>query len=188
MFSLTENRADLLKPIVAQLRLQARSDDPEQVVAIGGQVAFPGEYPLEKGMTVSELLHAGGNLSQQAYRLEAELIRYQIIENRVRETHRLPLDLAAIMKGDAAHDRELRPFDTITIKQVAEWWDREVVEIRGEVMFAGRYVVERGETLNELIERVGGFTDRAFLEGTLLVREELRAKEQEQLDRLRDRC
>jgi len=187
VFSLTENRADLLKPIVVQLRLQARSDDPEQVVAIGGQVAFPGEYPLEKGMTVSELLRAGGNLNQQAYRLEAEMIRYQVIENKVRETHRLPLDLAAIIKGDTANDRELRPFDTVNIKQVAEWWDREAVEIRGEVMFPGRYVVEKGESLSELIERVGGFTERAFLEGTILVREDLRAKEQEQLDRLRER-
>jgi len=186
-FSLTENRADLLRPIVAQLRLQARSDAPEQVVAIGGQVAFPGEYPLEKGMTVSELLRAGGNLTQQAYRLEAEMIRYQVIENKVRETSRLPLDLAAIMKGDATHDRELRPFDTINIKQVAEWWDREIVEIKGEVIFPGRYVVEKGESLSDLIERVGGFTERAFLEGAILVREELRAKEQEQLDRLRDR-
>jgi len=187
VFSLTENRADLLRPIVAQLRLQARSDAPEQVVAIGGQVAFPGEYPLEQGMTVSELLRAGGNLTQQAYRLEAEMIRYQIIENKVRETSRLPLDLAAIMKGDATHDRVLRSFDTINIKQVAEWWDREAVEIRGEVMFPGSYVVEKGETLSELIERVDGFTDRAFIQGAILVREELRAKEQEQLNRLRDR-
>lgn len=187
VFSLTENRADLLRPIVAQLRLQARSDDPEHVVAIGGQVAFPGEYPLEKGMKVSELLRAGGNLTQQAYRLEAEMIRYQVIENKVRETSRIPLDLAAIMKGDATHDRELRPFDTVNVKQVAEWWDRETIEIRGEVMFPGRYVVEKGETLSELIERVGGFTERAFLEGAILVREELRAKEQEQLDRLRER-
>ena len=187
VFSLTENRADLLRPIVAQLRLQARSDDPEHVVAIGGQVAFPGEYPLEKGMKVSELLRAGGNLTQQAYRLEAEMIRYQVIENKVRETSRIPLDLAAIMKGDATHDRELRPFDTVNVKQVAEWWDRETIEIRGEVMFPGRYVVEKGETLSELIERVGGFTERAFLKGAILVREELRAKEQEQLDRLRER-
>lgn len=187
VFSLTENRADLLRPIVAQLRLQARSDDPEHVVAIGGQVAFPGEYPLEKGMKVSELLRAGGNLTQQAYRLEAEMIRYQVIENKVREISRIPLDLAAIMKGDATHDRELRPFDTVNVKQVAEWWDRETIEIRGEVMFPGRYVVEKGETLSELIERVGGFTERAFLKGAILVREELRAKEQEQLDRLRER-
>ncbi len=172
---------------MAQLRLQARSDDPEHVVAIGGQVAFPGEYPLEKGMKVSELLRAGGNLTQQAYRLEAEMIRYQVIENKVRETSRIPLDLAAIMKGDATNDRELRPFDTVNVKQVAEWWDRETIEIRGEVMFPGRYVVEKGETLSELIERVGGFTERAFLKGAILVREELRAKEQEQLDRLRER-
>ncbi|MCP3953450.1 MAG: ATPase [Desulfobacterales bacterium] len=187
VFSMTDDRVDLISPIIEQLRLQARSGDPEQVVGLGGQVAFPGEYPLEKGMTVNDLLRAGGSLNQQAYRLEAELIRYQVIENKVRETHRLPLDLAAIIKGDATQDRELRPFDTINVKQVAEWWDREVVEINGEVMFPGRYVVERGETLNELIERVGGFTDRAFLEGAVLVREELRAKEQEQLDRLRDR-
>jgi len=157
------------------------------VVTIGGQVAFPGDYPLERGMTVKELLRAGGNLTQQAYRLEAEMIRYQVIENKVRETNRLPLNLAAIINGDEKNDFELRPFDTVNIKQVAEWWDREAVEIKGEVMFPGQYVVEKGETLSELIERVGGFTERAFLEGAILVREDLRAMEQEQLDRLRDR-
>jgi polysaccharide export outer membrane protein len=186
VFSNAAGRQELIKPTIGKLRLQARVDSPEQVVVISGQVAFPGEYPLEKDMTVSDLLRASGNLKQQAYQLEAELIHYQIIDSKIRETHRLPLDFSAIIKGDEKHDQILRPFDAINIKQVAEWGDRQTVEVRGEVMFPGGYVVERGETLTDLIERVGGFTERAFLDGAVLVREDLRNKEQEQINRLRD--
>lgn len=186
VFSLEENRADLIKPLIDQLRSQARADDPERVVNVQGNVAYPGDYPLEGGMRVSSLIRAGGGLSQQAYTLEAELTRYQVIDGKIREVARQPVDLAAILGGEPGQDIELRPFDTLNVKQVPEWRRRETVEIAGEVLFPGKYVVEKGETLSGLIERAGGFTDRAYLPGAVFLRTELQQKEQEQINRLRE--
>ena len=62
---------------------------------IGGRVKVPGHYPLEPGMTVSDLLRAGGGLDQAAFGGQAELTRHQIVRR-----------LAA--RVAAAHDRPRR--------------------------------------------------------------------------------
>ena len=42
-------------------------------VTVGGRINAEGSYPLEAGMSISELIRAGGSLSQEAYALTAEL-------------------------------------------------------------------------------------------------------------------
>jgi protein involved in polysaccharide export with SLBB domain len=187
IFSQTEDRADTLEPVIDQLRSQARIEDPEQVVSAVGQVAFPGQYPLENDMRVSDLVRASGNLNQQAYKLSAELVRYQVFEGKIRETMRLPVELSAALAGSEKEDMLLRPFDALHVKQMPDWREQRRVEIEGELLFPGTYVVGKDETLSDLIDRAGGFNDRAFLDGAVFIREELRKKEQQQLDRLRDR-
>jgi polysaccharide export outer membrane protein len=186
VFGLEENRADLLEPIVEQLRLQARKDDPERVVAVGGSIPFQGEYPLESGMRISDLIRAGGGLSQDAYTLEAELTRFEVIDGTKREALRKSIDLAAVERGDRSADLILDPFDALVVKRIANWRDRKIVEIRGEVVFPGKFVIEEDETLTDLIKRAGDFTERAYPQGSVFTREDLRKKEQIQLDRFRD--
>lgn len=186
VFGLAEDRAETLGPVIEQLRRQARIDNPEKVVSAVGQVAFPGQYPLEENMRVSDLVRSAGNLRQQAYKLSAELVRFQVFEDKIRETMRLPVELSAALAGSEKEDLFLRPFDALHVKQMPDWREQRRVEISGEVLFPGTYVVGKDETLLDLIERAGGFNDRAFLDGAVFVREELRQKEQRQLDRLRD--
>lgn len=185
VFSLAENRADLLKPVVEQLRLQARSDDPERVVSINGSVPYPGRYPLEGGMRISDLIRAAGGLGQAAYAIDAEIVRYQVAEGKLREVRREPVDISRVLRGDAVADTELLPFDALHIKSIPEWAEQQSVAIRGEVKFAGTYVVRKGETIRDLLERVGGLTERAYPRGAVFLRQELRHKEQIQIDRLR---
>ena len=45
-------------------------------------------------------------------------------------------------------------------------------------------LLKNGETLIEVIERAGGLTDRAFADGAIFSRENLREKEEEQKERL----
>ncbi|MCF8053480.1 MAG: SLBB domain-containing protein [Desulfobacterales bacterium] len=186
VFSLIENRAETLQPVIDQLRRQARIDDPERVVSAVGLVAFPGQYPLENDMRISDLVRAAGSLKQQAYKLSAELVRYQVFEGKIRETMRLPVELSAALAGSEKEDQLLRPFDALHIKQIPDWAEQRQVEIEGEVLFPGTYIVGKDETLLDLIDRAGGFNERAFLEGVVFTREELQQKEQRQLDRLRD--
>ena len=57
----------------------------------------------------------------------------------------------------------------------------------GEVGFPGKYPIHQGETLHSVLERAGGFTDVAFPEGAVFIREELKKREKEQLELLANR-
>ena len=59
--------------------------------------------------------------------------------------------------------------------------------LAGEVRFPGRYVIGNGETLKSVLLRAGGLTDQAFAEGSVFTREELKKKEQEQMEQLATR-
>ncbi len=75
----------------------------------------------------------------------------------------------------------------MTVKQVEEWQAQASVTLRGEVRFPGMYAVKRGETLKSVIERAGGLTEYAFPEGSVFTRDELRKREQAQMDMLAER-
>ena len=86
VFNLSANRERILDPIIRDLELQATPDKPEQVVSIDGRVKAPGRYPLEPKMHVSDLIRAGGSLEDSAYRGQAEITRYQVVDGEQRQT------------------------------------------------------------------------------------------------------
>lgn len=182
-----ENRAELIKSILDELRLQATSEQPVQAVSIGGRVHSPGEYPLEENMRISDLIRAAGKLQESAYLLNAEITRYRTINGQYRQAEHVEVDLAAILSGKQEADLALKSHDHLVIKDVPRWTESERIEIRGEVKFPGTYAVRRGETLSSVLRRAGGVTDLAFVEGAVFMREELREREQKQMDTLATR-
>ena len=80
VFNLSADRERILAPIFRDLELQATPDRPEQIVSIDGRVRAPGKYPLEPTMHVSDLIRAGGSLEDAAYRGQAEITRYAVVE------------------------------------------------------------------------------------------------------------
>ena len=75
----------------------------------------------------------------------------------------------------------------MVIKEMPEWSDQASISIVGEVRFPGIYPIRRGETLREVIRRAGGLTDLAFSRGAVYTREDLREREQRQLQLLAER-
>lgn len=187
VFDLESGRDRIIRPIVEELRLQSNLARPAEVVRVEGRVKVPGEYPLEPGMKVSDLIRAGGSLQDSAYGGTAELIRYKVEKGESRNVDLINVDLQALLHGDPGADLALEPFDVLTIKELPQWAREESVELRGEVRFPGRYVLKRGETLKSLLIRAGGLTDLAFPEGAVFTREELRKREQQQIDELAER-
>jgi polysaccharide export outer membrane protein len=175
-------RSDLLAEVLVRFKDQAASKQPAALVHVNGLVRSPGKYPLEAGMTVKDLLRAAGGLTEAAYDLEAELSRYHADRLGERDVWHLPVKLEQLLAGNIQANLTLRAYDTLHIKQVPNWRENQYVEVGGEVRFPGRYPVQRGETLSQLLERAGGLTVQAFAEGAVLLRESLRRKEQEQLD------
>jgi protein involved in polysaccharide export with SLBB domain len=157
------------------------------VVIIGGAVHAPGEYPLEPSMRISDLLRAGGGLTESAYAIDAELARYPVGASGDRETELIRIDLAGVLVGDQSADRILQPGDGLIIKVIPNWEEQFTIRLEGEVRFPGIYAVRPGETLSSAISRAGGLTDLAFVEGAVFTRQTLRAREAEQLEILAKR-
>jgi len=187
VFDLQSGRDREIRPVLDELRLQGNAELPSQIVNIDGRVKVPGEYPLEPGMTVRDLIRAGGGTTDGAYARTAELIRYEVVNGETRRTELVNVDLAAALRGNVTANLKLQPFDTLSVKEVPEWGSQESITLRGEVRFPGAYTIRRGETLKSVLNRAGGLTPYAFPEGSVFTRDELKRREQEQLDQLADR-
>jgi polysaccharide export outer membrane protein len=187
VFDLGSGRDHVIQPLLDELRVQATSGQPTETVYVDGQVKVPGEYPLEPGMKVSDLIRAGGGTADAAYGGNAELTRYSVTAGESRRTELIQIDLAAAMRGDPAANEALKPFDRLNVKQIPLWGEQESVTLQGEVRFPGKYAIRRGETLKSVIDRAGGLTQYAFPQGSVFTRESLRKREQAQLDTLAER-
>jgi polysaccharide biosynthesis/export protein len=187
VFDLETGRDQYLAPVIEELKLQATSNEPSRIVSVSGQVRIPGEYPLEPGMTVSDLVRAGGGLDERALDGSAELARYEVIDGQSRRAEVLQVDLARVRAGDVTADLPLRAFDTLVIKEISEWSQQEFVRLEGEVKFPGRYPIARGETLRSVVARAGGLTQLAFANGSVFTREFLKERERQQMKVLADR-
>ena len=187
VFDLETGRRAILDPILEEMRLQAVSDQPSQIVRVSGRVRVPGDYPLEPGMTVSDLIRAGGGLAEQAYDGEADLARYEVRDGQSRRTDVVKVNLRRALARESAADLVLAPFDFLIVKEISEWSAQETVRLEGEVRFPGEYAIERGETLRSVINRAGGLTPLSFPQGSVFTRETLKERERRQIEILADR-
>src|SRR5882672_1724117 len=187
VFNLDNGREQYVKPLIEELEAQSAPNSALPIVRIAGQVKLPGEYPLEAGMRVRDLLRAGGGLSEAAYGTSAELTRYAVVNGEYRETALITVDLAGLLRGEVAANLTLTPYDYLNVKEVSRWRGEEAVTLRGEITFPGTYPIRRGETLSSVLARAGGLTDLAFPEGSVFTRLEDAAREREQIEVLAKR-
>jgi polysaccharide export outer membrane protein len=187
VFDLSSSRSGIVQPILSELRTESTAGQPEQVVTVQGQVNAAGEYPLEPGMRVADLIRAGGGLANAAYAGKAELARYVVGPDGTRHTRIIDVDLAKAMLGGRLDNVLLKPFDVLNVEEVSQWANQAKVTLLGEVRFPGTYTIAPGETLKDVIDRAGGLTQWAFPQGAVFTRVELKQREQQEMDLLAQR-
>jgi len=102
----------------------------------------------------------------------------------------IPFNLGkAVLQKDPTHNLVLQPGDVVTILsstdvQLPSERKTRMVRIEGEVAAPGVYQTKPGETLTQLLQRVGGLTPQAYLFGTEFTRESVRKQQQENLDQV----
>lgn len=177
------SRQRLLMPIIEKLKRQGKSGQPIQLVEADGEVKFPGMYPLAKNARVSDLIAAAGGLTESAYIVRAEVTRNKIV-NHMAQQNSIAFNLGAALAGENQDNILLSSKDRLNIHQIPAWSENNVVELRGEFVFPGKYTVRRGESLADLINKAGGFTKFAHQEGSVFTRVQLRELEQQNLLKL----
>jgi protein involved in polysaccharide export with SLBB domain len=172
------DRVRTLAPFVEKLKRQAELQDSARVVEVGGQVRFPGEYPLTEGMSLADLIDLSGGMNSEAYSGSAEIARIDISDGDDAKTIIMAVDL------EKADNAMLSPLDKVEFRKIPNYAEIETILLRGEFTFPGSYAFEAGETLTSVIQRAGGFTDNAFIRGSVFQREALKKREQDEIDRL----
>lgn len=170
------SRANLLEPIMLRLRQQNSNASSTPVVYVSGEVNYPGVYPLVENANVDKLLEAAGGVKDSAYLRRAEITRFSLNEASG-QTEYLTVDLNSVLKGET--DVSIQGRDRLNVLSIPEWQNTYEVRLRGEVRFPGTYAIKRGQTLTQLIERAGGFTEHAFIKGAVFTREEIKKRERE---------
>ena len=167
-----------------QVELYSRQQMEESLrVRIEGAVLQPGTYPYLHNMTVRDLVTVAGQLRRSAFVDQAEIIRY-VSDGRQGHNERILFDLDLALAGDPDHNLTLQADDHLFIRSIPDFVEREVVQIKGEVLYPGTYAIARGESLSSVIERAGGFTDQAYLRGAVFTRESVRRLQQQRLNEL----
>ncbi len=115
-------------------------------VAVIGEVAKPGQYPVVGTRRVLNMLADAGGVLTASAGDEAVLIHA--------DGTRVPLDLVALMNGDPAQNPVVSADDTINVPKAAQFY------IYGEVQKPGVYRLERHMTISEAISAGGGLTRR----------------------------
>ena len=186
VFSNVSNRAAGIAEIVQSLRQQARSGEMAQIATITGTVRSPGEYPLTKDMTLTQLIAAAGGLKEEAYTQVVELSRHDFSNVERATADHFSITLAEAI-NDPSKDPQLQPYDLISVRTIPEFRKSLSISLMGEVRFPGHYRFKRGEKLSEVIERAGGLTELAHIDAAVFTRSGLREQETKRLQELRQR-
>lgn len=160
--------------------------DTAKTATITGAVAHPGEYGVKPGVTkVNDIVSLAGGLLYYTSD-QAELTRVTVTQAGP-ETEIFHIDLAKASSSDPQHNLALQRNDYLLVRTVPEWSLYRTVSLNGEVRFPGNYTFRQGEKISSLIERAGGFTERAYLRGAMFTRERVREQQQRQINEMAER-
>ncbi len=142
----------------------------------------------------ADIKEAGSKLDERVRGLADQINwEYAVIERMDRSklsTQIISFNLRqAVLERDPAQNLPLLAGDIVTILSQNEMrlpQERltRIVRVEGEVAAPGVYQTRPGETLAQLLQRVGGLTPQAYLFGTEFNRESVRLRQQENLDTL----
>ena len=154
---------------------------PQQHITVVGEVAFAGEYTLnKKGQRLSDIIKNCGGLTPEAYAKGARLERKMTLEEKERQKALLRvaagndsidlnklelsdtrsiginLDMAIQNPGNDEWDIVLEENDRLIVPQY-----RNTVSISGEVMYPTTVAYKSGSKLDYYINKSGGFSQNA---------------------------
>jgi protein involved in polysaccharide export with SLBB domain len=157
-------------------------------VAIEGEVARPGKYPLGNDMTAAALVRLAGGFKRGAFTEEADLTRYEVSQGSKVVSDHVTVPIAKAMADEPDADVRLRDGDVLAIRQLTGWKDvGAMITVTGEVVHPGTYGIQEGERLSSIIQRAGGFRPDAYPYGSVFERVQIRELEEKNRADLLDR-
>ncbi len=129
----------------------------ENRVSIDGAVWRSGEFALNEGMTLRDLILEADGLRPDVY-------RHRGIINRLKDDFSFELvsfDVARVMENPDRYDIPLKREDQVRIQSIFDMREEFTVRIGGEVQEGGSFDWRENMTLEDLILKADGFRESA---------------------------
>lgn len=155
------------------------------LVALTGNVKTPAIFELKGPTSVADVLNWAGGVDSAAD--QKQVIVEKTVNNVYQTVAQLTADQATLSAQLGAMPVQptdiLRVFSPSSVGVQAQL-QHEYVRISGEASRTGVFQIEPGETLRELMARIGGVNERGYLFATQVKRESVRRTQQAKLDEI----
>ncbi|MEI6584401.1 MAG: SLBB domain-containing protein, partial [Chitinophagia bacterium] len=146
-------------------------------VVIAGNVNQPITIPYKEGLTLEDAILIAGGFTYDAATHKIEISRLQnnradTLANSLIQVLTVEYDTANVSRSNKTL---LAPLDYVFVPQLLNYRNLGKVKVRGEVLYAGDYALEkRNETIQEVLQRSGGISPFAAMADVQVFRRGLR--------------
>jgi polysaccharide export outer membrane protein len=136
----------------------------ENTVQLGGAFKRPDKYEFIQGETIQDAVALAGGFNSEVMpdaRLELSSVDRELSKRKI--TYLNPFEDL---------NTELINGDVINISSTSGLTP-QTIELSGEVVNPGAYSIQPGDTILDIINRAGGYTEEAYFQGAVFLREEV---------------
>ncbi len=146
-------------------------------IEVNGMVRKPGSLAYHESMTLADAIILSDGFKMEAASNRIEIARIANFDKAISQSVPTQITILSysigknIGKDVIANTVKLQPYDQIYVRPTPEFDYQSKVNISGEVLYPGDYVlVSKDEKISSLIERAGGLTRFAYPNGARLFR------------------
>ena len=158
------------------------------LIALTGNVKQPAIFELKGNANLADVLTWAGGFDSAAE--TKQVIVEKNIDNQYKTVSELVAERA--ISSSQLASIHVKPTDVLRVfapgaVPVQAQIQNEYVRVAGEAKQSGIFLLKKGETLRELVARVGGANENGYLYATQLNRESVRRAQQVKLNEVADR-
>ena len=143
---------------------------------IRGEVYNPNVFPYAANTKLEDLIIMAGGLTESASTVRVDVTR-RIIDRKgtkkqkeIAQTFSFGVKEGFVVEGEPGF--VLEPYDQVFVRRSPGYSEKVNVTVSGEVEFEGDYSLNvRNERLSDVLEKAGGLTEFAYIEGARLERQ-----------------
>lgn len=143
----------------------------ENFVILGGAFKRPHKYEFVKNETVEDAIKLAGGYHSSVFGEPKLELSY--VDNTTSKRV-----LSILDKSEDLSKRLLKKGDVINVSSTSGT-SAESIILSGEVKNPGEYSIQKGETILDIINRAGGFTDQSYFQGAVFLRDSVAKSQKE---------
>ena len=143
---------------------------------IRGEVYKPDVFPYAANTKLEDLIIMAGGLTESASTVRVDVTRRIIDRKGTKKQKEISQTFSFAVKDGFVVEGEpgfvLEPYDQVFVRRSPGYSEKVNVTVSGEVEFEGDYSLNvRNERLSDVLEKAGGLTEFAYIEGARLERQ-----------------